>query len=315
MQQLHKKDLIKYLSSIGQEFSSKINRISHLIGDDHHPSSGRYRERILIEVIAKFLPKKYSIGTGFVLFPALYISNEVKEILNIFTHEVSTELDIIIYDSTNYSPIYQDGDFVIVKPESVRSIIEVKSTLRLNEIEKSVQNYIDFAFKWYRFSQNHQRLLDESLKRPGLFIMNWTVARGKKDRLKPGSKAVLKKIIEEYNKQEVVKFYYKENFPFISACFTYNEFIVNDVITLLPNGLTEYGYMISSGKFDAPEENIYPFYKDDKTISSLLCSIDLFLDTPRSNTTYTNPSSMIPSQPDKKRLSLPLFSFTQEEFF
>jgi hypothetical protein len=48
MQQLPKKDLIKYLSSIGQEFSSKIDRIYHLIGDEHHPSSGRYRERILI---------------------------------------------------------------------------------------------------------------------------------------------------------------------------------------------------------------------------------------------------------------------------
>jgi hypothetical protein len=143
MQNLSKKDLIKYLSSIGQEFSSKIYRISHLIGDDHHPSSSRYREAILKQVITKFLPKKYDTGTGFVLFPALYSSAQAKDILDIFTHEVSKELDIIIYDSTNHSPIYQDGDFIVVKPESVRSVIEVKSILRLSEIKKSVQNYID----------------------------------------------------------------------------------------------------------------------------------------------------------------------------
>jgi hypothetical protein len=315
MQKLNKKDLIKYWSSIGQEFSSKIDRISHLIGDEHYPSSGRYRERILIEVITKFLPKRYSVGTGFVLFPALYISNESKDNLDIFTHEVSKELDVIIYDSTNFSPIYQDGDFVIVKPESVRSVIEVKSTLKLSEIAKSVQNYIDFAFKWYRFSQNHQPLLDEPLKRPGLFIMNWTVARGNKNQLKPGSKAVLSKIIQGYQKEEVPRLYCKEkNFPFISACFVYNEFIVSDAEILLPNGSTEYGYIMSSGRFDAPEDNTYAFYEDDKTISSLLYYIDLFLDTSLFNTIYTRPSSMFPVK-HKKNQSLALFSFTKEEYF
>jgi hypothetical protein len=143
--------------------------------------------------------------------------------------------------------------------------------------------------------------------------MNWTVARGKKDQLTPGSKAVLSKIIQGYKKEELTKFYYKEkNFPFISACFIYNEFIVSETEIDLPNGSVEYGYIISSGRFNAQEDNIYAFYEDDKTIPSLLYYIDLFLDTPRFNTIYTRPSSMFPIKSEKNK-SLPLFSFTQEE--
>jgi hypothetical protein len=101
--ELEKKNLTKYLLNIGQEFSLKIDRVSHLVGDNHYPSTGRYKERILKKVIEKFLPKRYEVGTGFVLFPSLLQPETVKKILKISTHEISKELDIIIYDSNNYS--------------------------------------------------------------------------------------------------------------------------------------------------------------------------------------------------------------------
>lgn len=311
-----KKDLIKYWSSIGQEFSSKIDRVSHLIGDEHQPSSGRYRERLLIEMITKFLPKKYDVGTGFILFPTLFSSDSKKSTYSTFTHEVSKEIDIIIYDSLNYSPIYKDGDFIIVKPESVRSVIEVKSTLNLEEIQKSVNNYIDLAFKWLRFDNYYQKFYRQQQKQPGLFIMNWACRKNRNKKPLPRPETVLKKIISTYNKAEVLKLYYGKFFPFLSACFMYNKFIINDCISLCIDGSTEYTeyvYTLSSGKYDEPEYESYAFYGDDKTVSSLLYYLDLFLDTPRSNTTYTRPTSMFPVRTNN-HVSLPLFSFTQEEY-
>jgi hypothetical protein len=176
----------------------------------------------------------------------LYSSAQAKDILDIFTHEVSKELDIIIYDSTNHSPIYQDGDFIVVKPESVRSVIEVKSILRLSEIKKSVQNYIDFAYEWYRFGKNHQSYWNETLRLPGLFIVNWKL-RNKKGNLNHSSKTITQKIIEEYKQAEITGFYYKEKyFPFITACFVYDEFMINDTVILNLDGSVDYGYSISS---------------------------------------------------------------------
>ena len=48
-------------------------------------------------------------------------------------HQMSGELDIIIYDSTNYSTIFKDKDIVVLRPESVRVIIEVKSALNYKQ--------------------------------------------------------------------------------------------------------------------------------------------------------------------------------------
>jgi hypothetical protein len=143
--------------------------------------------------------------------------------------------------------------------------------------------------------------------------VNWKL-RNKKGNLNHSSKTITQKIIEEYKQAEITGFYYKEKyFPFITACFVYDEFMINDTVILNLDGSVDYGYSISSGKFDDLEEANYFFYKDDKTISSLLYYIDLFLDTPLSNTIYTRPSSMFPVNPGGN-IPQSLFSFTREEY-
>lgn len=67
-------DLTSYTGMIGESFSSHIDRLSRIIRDAHEPSLGSYKERLLAEAIRSFIPKKYSVGTGFVLFP-----NRVEE--------------------------------------------------------------------------------------------------------------------------------------------------------------------------------------------------------------------------------------------
>jgi len=120
-------DLTKFYESLNKELMAVKDRVSSLIGDASPGENGGYREAILKNIISKFLPKKYSMGTGFVI-------NEDKEI--------TRQIDIIIYDDS--SPIlFSEGDFVIVLASTVKAIIEVKSsiesTTRLKEIIKTCE--------------------------------------------------------------------------------------------------------------------------------------------------------------------------------
>jgi hypothetical protein len=113
----------EFYKTINDELMSLKNRVSSLIS---HPSEkGRYREAILKSVISKFLPKKYSIGTGF------FITRQ---------KEVSTQIDIIIYDNS-FPILFSEGDFVIVMAKSVKAIIEVKSSINSPaELKKIIKN-------------------------------------------------------------------------------------------------------------------------------------------------------------------------------
>lgn len=115
-------DFTKFYKSVNDELMAIKDRVSSLIGNASPGENGGYREAILKNIISKFLPKKYSMGTGFVI-------NKNKEI--------TKQIDIIIYD--NSSPVlFSEGDFVIVLASTVKAIIEVKSTI------KSTTELIDY---------------------------------------------------------------------------------------------------------------------------------------------------------------------------
>ncbi|WP_206755122.1 DUF6602 domain-containing protein, partial [Leptolyngbya sp. FACHB-711] len=88
----------KFLSSYNAELLSKVSRLDELIGRDHWLSVGNYKESILRSLISNILPRKYEVSTGFIL-----ASNRKGEILK------SRQIDIIIWDSANYAPIFRDG--------------------------------------------------------------------------------------------------------------------------------------------------------------------------------------------------------------
>jgi len=108
--------LIDYHKNTTRELLSLANNVRDLI--NHHGEDGRYKEAVLKSMIKRFLPEKYVLATGFVIRP----ENDYG------THESSTQVDLVIYD--NSSPvIFKEGDFVILTPDSVRAIIEVKTNL------------------------------------------------------------------------------------------------------------------------------------------------------------------------------------------
>lgn len=107
----------EFLTSIIHELIEKSRRVELLI--NHGGVIGSYREDLLINLLQKYLPSKFSVSSGF-------IEGCIRQI------------DIIVYDSHNYIPLFKENNIVVVKPESVRAIIEVKSTLRSKDLDESM---------------------------------------------------------------------------------------------------------------------------------------------------------------------------------
>ncbi len=112
-----RRDIEKFQKSISLELDTIKNRVRELIGDANWGEEGRYKESVLKNVLKRFLPNSFSVGTGFIVS-----SGEEAE------NNCSSQIDIIIYDNS-YPLLFKEGDFIVASPESVKAIIEVKTAL------------------------------------------------------------------------------------------------------------------------------------------------------------------------------------------
>ncbi len=120
----------------GKELLALKDRVRHLIS--HWGEDGRYKEAVLKSVIQRFLPSKYVIATGFV----------VKQTDARGEHDSSQQIDILIYD-TSFPVLFKESDFVIVTPDSVRAVIEVKTNIEnqgLSAVTKKANKIGQFIF-------------------------------------------------------------------------------------------------------------------------------------------------------------------------
>lgn len=125
-----------YHLSITDELNAVSKRVRSLVR--HWGEDGRHHEVVLKNVIMKFLPERYSIGTGFVIKPT---KNRGK-------HTSSKQIDLIIYD-TNFPTFFKEGDFVILTPDAVKGIIQVKANLQnQNNIETYNNSNENGKFIW-----------------------------------------------------------------------------------------------------------------------------------------------------------------------
>lgn len=108
-----------FSATIATELSSLSERIRLII--DHGPTVGTYRENLLQNILKKHLPERYHVATGFIL-------------------GLPKQIDILIYDRIDYSPVFRENDLVIIPPEAVRAVIEVKTKVNT----KSLRSSLDF---------------------------------------------------------------------------------------------------------------------------------------------------------------------------
>lgn len=109
-------EMAKNLQSDYQKLSSKI---------EHNGLKGTIREDKLKEYLSKLFPTKYAIGNGVIVD-----ANETQ----------SRQQDFIIYDNFNSPKLMETENVQVIPIESVYATIEVKSTLTVDELEKSIKN-------------------------------------------------------------------------------------------------------------------------------------------------------------------------------
>jgi hypothetical protein len=111
------------LASWSDELLSTTERIHHLIGGRHWPTEGNYREALLRRLLRRVLPDRFRVSTGFI-----YRWNE----------NPSRQLDVLIWDAQEHSALLEEGELVILTPDAVAAIIEVKSSLNKKDLRDAL---------------------------------------------------------------------------------------------------------------------------------------------------------------------------------
>lgn len=116
--------LIQFYASQAGVMLAQYNNINELLGpttDWTHP--GTHCEVLLRDFLRRSLPRRISVDKGYIFGR----SQRDDESLH------CPEIDILVHDTHDYRPIYRLEDFVIVQPEAVKGIIQVKRALRTGE--------------------------------------------------------------------------------------------------------------------------------------------------------------------------------------
>jgi hypothetical protein len=218
-------DLTGYAALFGESLSSKADLLDRLIGDAHYPSLGQYKERLLADAIRGFLPRTVEVGTGFVMFPHADMNPpggvEFHDPLNQSAYSMSPQCDILVYDVARYPTVFRDGDFVVIRPEAVRAVIEVKGSLTIKETRKALSACHNFAVKWRDTQLFYRERYVPLTRKPPLFVMAWRISRDAAGRPRTTPSAVCKAIAKFY--AENVELSEVDGYPFLEELLIHNE--------------------------------------------------------------------------------------------
>lgn len=118
---------LEYFSGIAQELIGKINRVGCLVKKSNL-KSGEYHEEIIRHFLRGFMTKRYSLKTGYIYFDE---------------ETTSRQVDVLLIDEhVPFTYMFQEGDFVIVRPEPVVAAIEIKTRLGLGDFRKAFENIV-----------------------------------------------------------------------------------------------------------------------------------------------------------------------------
>jgi hypothetical protein len=126
---------VRYHQQLYKEIEVTKERIASLIS--HRLKKGEINEFAIKKVFEEKIPENYGVSNGFIVTD---------------TWE-STEIDIIIYDKS-YPSLFKTGDLIIVTPDAVKGLIEVKTSLTSTELKESSEKLGDIAEKVYKYKHS-----------------------------------------------------------------------------------------------------------------------------------------------------------------
>ena len=86
---------------------------------------GDYYEAIIRDAVKASISESFSVGRGVILAE---------------TGQSSRECDVVIYNAAEYGPLFVSGDIVVLSPESVRCVIQVKGTISNESLSDAIVN-------------------------------------------------------------------------------------------------------------------------------------------------------------------------------
>lgn len=120
------------MSFLSEKIDLKINHLKSEYESNknisHQGVKGGFNENALSSLVKEVIPTKYKITKG-------VIENSEGE--------QSNETDIIIYDD-EILPLYIQNDLSFVPVEAVKYVFEVKSQLTSNELQTTIQKFLNF---------------------------------------------------------------------------------------------------------------------------------------------------------------------------
>lgn len=116
-------DWLKYLGGVAAEVEARVDRVRHLIGSKNWLASGTYHESLVRELLRAHVPRRFAVSTGFVRWTDEYCSRQ---------------LDVVVWDTLSTAPLLEDGEFVVLPPDGIVAVFEVKTTLTRREFRNAL---------------------------------------------------------------------------------------------------------------------------------------------------------------------------------
>lgn len=128
-----RKGRFEVLASLGASMLLQYQNINMLLGpSSHYTAPGTLCEVLVRDLLRKSLPSQFSVDKGFVFGRELYEGKELAPV----------EIDVVVHDTYQYAPLYRLDDFVVVRPEAVKAVIQVKRTLSGPQLRKAIRNIV-----------------------------------------------------------------------------------------------------------------------------------------------------------------------------
>ncbi len=140
--------IAEFFSSQSAVMLAQFMNIEHLLGmTDDYTGPGTHCEVLLRDFLRQYLPSWVGVDKGFVYGRTnRWVGEEDKASGSTVAVEKelhSPEIDILIHDTLLHRPVFRLEDFVIVQPEAVLGVIQVKRTLSTNQFRSGIANVVN----------------------------------------------------------------------------------------------------------------------------------------------------------------------------
>jgi len=120
----------EYYQRIQDKLLIQKDMIDTLLKTQNTRVRSDYYEAIVRDLVRESVSKSFSVARGIIL------SEEGQN---------SEECDLILYESSAFDTWFQSGEIVVISPEAVRAVVEIKRTLASGSIKDAINNLLSVS--------------------------------------------------------------------------------------------------------------------------------------------------------------------------